>query len=667
MRDPRPRRRARHVAILGAALTAIPTLLLGAAGALVTSSAASITAAAASTSNCSPAPSPSPSASPSPTASPSPSTSPTASPTPSPGQSPSPTPTPVNCTGITASPSSGLADGQYVKLTFHGLQPYEGIVFRQCIATWANVNTDCTPTNTRILGVADQAGAGSTYFPVNAYANDLLKNSQGVPIPCDSKHVCAIVGFSNYKHVYQSDISFALSPDACPPIGPNAVGASGSAGATRAMFRWTASLCLPPKSLQVTYITSNEHAAYDDLARGLTEFGITGLGPYPPAGETGGPSYKLAPLTASAVVLAYRAYDMNGTQITNLTLTPDIIAGLFMGQINNFSASPAITALNPGIAFPPRVQMVARAEFNTETYILNSWLKANSPSVWKPPTSPSPDIFPATGIDLKFGERAAALDIIDPPAGFDASVVYIGAIDSSTAAFYGLPTVKIGNPDGSTVSATPDSILEGINDSTLASDGTLVPVWNNSADPDAYPMPNVTYLLAPTNKIDPNRGKTVAAFLSYAVLAGQSFVTGVDGYVKLPVTLVADSLSVAAQIPVPVPPPPAVHTTPPPSLPPLPSLPPTTGGNSVGGASSGCASGTACTGGGGSPTLSVATLSYSQGLGLVAAIAQQKLAVPSQYVLPALIAVAVLMTLTGIGLQLWTLWARRRVRAGPPT
>jgi phosphate transport system substrate-binding protein len=531
------------------------------------------------------------------------------------------------------------------------------MVFRECIATWASVTTDCTPVNTRILGVADGTGSGSTYFPIHAYANEKLKNGLGIPIPCDGQHACAVVGFSNYHNVYQADISFAPSPFACPPIGPSVVGGSGSAAATRAMFRWIAAVCEPPQSLQATYVTSNEHAAYDDLSKGLTEFGVTGLGPYPPKGVSGGPSYKLAPLTASAVVIAYRAYDLNGSQITDLTLTPDLIAQLFMGELNDFLVNRAISALNPGIMFPTRTQVVVRAEFNTETYMLTSWLKAVAPSVWKPPTSPSPDIFPATGIDLKFGERAAALDIVDPPQGFDPSVVYIGAVDSSTAAFYGLPTVKIRMPDGSTLSANSESILKAIGDMALLPDGTLLPQWANYADQAAWPLPNITYMLAPTNTIDPQRGKTVATFLRYAVQDGQKLVTGDDGYVPLPATLVANSLAVADKIPEPPPPSPSPTPAPSPSLPPALALPPLPSpepagvGTAGGMLPSSCSSG--CTGGRAASNARIATLSYSQGQELAAAARQQS-GLPPQYVLPLMLVLAGLLIVVGVGLQIWS-------------
>src|SRR5262249_49755554 len=51
---------------------------------------------------------------------------------PSPTASPSPSPSPGVCVGLQAVPNTGLADGQYVKLNFLNLQPFEAMVFREC-------------------------------------------------------------------------------------------------------------------------------------------------------------------------------------------------------------------------------------------------------------------------------------------------------------------------------------------------------------------------------------------------------------------------------------------------------------------------------------------------------------------------------------------------------
>jgi phosphate transport system substrate-binding protein len=583
---------------------------------------------------------------------------------------PSPSPTPF--VGIVATPSTGLSDGQYVKIIFCNLQPGEALFFRQCIANFNPAyltTTDCTARSTRTYGKADGNGGGSMYYPVYAYKDDALQialpSTNKTLITCDNDHPCALVASTNRGHTYVAQISFAASADICPPEPANAVLGNGTDAANIAVDRWRAATCEPPKSLSMSYtLPLNEHSSYHDFLSGSVDYGITPLEPPGTASPTSSsPTYKLAPLTASGVVIAYRAYDLSGTQITNLTLTPDMIARIFMGQVNNFETEADITALNPGVTFPPLTQVVARGDFSSETYIFTSWLAAAAPHSWKPPPSTAPDVFPSVLQDLRTGEKQTALDVVDPASGFDPFHVYLGVMDSSTAAFYGLPTVKIAMPDGSAVSENSASVLKAISEATVASDGSLIPKWSNP-DKAAYPMPMLTYMIAPTNTIDPTKGDMLAKFLRYSVQDGQKLLTGDDGYVRLPANLVQLSLNVADQIPVPAPPSTATPT-PTPEASPLPALPTeplpaapaaTTPAGTIGNIGSTSASSSRTTVASNSR---IAALSYSQGLQLAAA-AHQELGVPEKLILPSLLGLTLLLVAGGVGLRVWS-----QQRAGP--
>jgi hypothetical protein len=128
----------------------------------------------------------------------------------------------------------------------------------------------------------------------------------------------------------------------------------------------------------------------------------------------------------------------------------------------------------------------------------------------------------------------------------------IAFMDASTAAFYGLPTVTIRRSDLSLISATPATIAQAVSDSKTNADGTITPNYT-TLDPKAYPMPITSYMLIPTSGVTPAKGVTLAAFLRYAVQAGQSNLP--PGYTRLSPSLVAESLRVAGEIPVKAPPP----------------------------------------------------------------------------------------------------------------
>jgi phosphate transport system substrate-binding protein len=479
--------------------------------------------------------------------------------------------------GLVATPGVGLTDGQFVKLAFSGFAPSSGISFRQCIAGPVTIATDCTAANQQVTGVTDDNGAGTTYLPVYAGTDQLLENDGRTgTILCDQAHPCVIAGFppgSTLSTAVLASISFGPSPDACPPPSADSVLGSGSSSAYRAIYQWESTVCQPPANLSVGYTVSNSEDGVSNFLAGLTQFGVSGPFP-PPAPAQGAQTFRFAPLTTSALVLGYRMYDRRGPQITSLTLTPDLIAQIFLGEVSNWNVNAAIQALNPGIEFPSREVTFARAEHSAQTFVFTSWLAAAAPATWTPGPA---EIFPlppsgVVGVTGNVGPK-----VVDPTTDFT-DQGNIGFMDSSSAAFYGLPTVQIKRPDGSVVAATRAAITQAIADATVNADGTITTNYTN-ADPAAYPMPMPTYMMAPTNTISPDAGTTLAAFLRYAVQTGQA--NEPPGYAPLPANLVNDSMEVAAAIPAPAPstptPSPAsVHVaqTPPPQNPTLPKLPP---------------------------------------------------------------------------------------------
>jgi phosphate transport system substrate-binding protein len=486
-----------------------------------------------------------------------------------------PTATPA----IAAAPATELADGQYVLVTLSGFTPGQGLAFRQCTPAPTSI-AQCTVADANIVAVADSSGGGTTYVPVFAGNDQLLKSATGPgSIVCDTGHPCVIAGVTtttDLTNAVFTPIAFGPSPEACPPQAANAVVGGGSSSANRAIYGWESTVCQPPANLSITYVSKDSPDGIVSFLGGSPDFNFAVTGPVsnPPvsgAAPPPAPTFKYAPLTASAVVLAYRMYDRTGAQITDLKLTPDLIAQIFEGAIPNWSVNAAIHTLNPTHVFPSLETTYARAENSAQTFVFTSWLAANAPTTW---TAGAEDIFnlPPVGVIGVTGD--VGLQVVKLTDTFGNG--NIGFMDSSTAAFYGLPTVQITKPDGSSpISATQATVQKAINDATVKPDGTLSVNYTNP-DLSAYPMPMPTYMLAPTNSIAPDKGAQLAAFLRYAVQSGQALLSPSSGYVPLPPNLVAESLQVADSIPAQ--PPPTPTATPRPTaratLPPLIFTPP---------------------------------------------------------------------------------------------
>jgi phosphate transport system substrate-binding protein len=563
---------------------------------------------------------------------------------------------------VTATPNSGLEDGQFVVVTFTNFPPGSAYDFRQCKAAPVNILTDCTAIVPGLTVVLDSSGFGNTYVPIYTDADSNLEDQAGTgAITCDSSTPCVIAAMPDQNSLTTSSlvpIAFGQSPGDCPPPGINGIVGAGASAAYRAIYTWESAVCRPPANLSVTYALKTSPDGVNAWLQGESQFAVTGpWGPgfQPVAPASSSPptrTWKYAPLTASSVVLAYRVYDRRGPQITTLTLTPAQIAQTFEGIDDDWSTDPNITAENPGIEFPTKITPFARADYSEETWTFTSWLAAVAPTAW---TSGAQEIFPASlgSTDITGSAKLAFDVVVNPPTSDFFDFGTIGYMDASTAAFYGLPVVNIKNADGSVTTSTPASVSKALADATANADGTVTPNYNPTDG--AYPMLLPTYLMAPTNDVTAGVGSSIQQFLDYAVQAGQTTLPG--GYVPLTQALVTEALAAAKAIPTT--PPPSAPTPKPTPLPtppaypvvtqpiPLPVLPSFTPAPTV--ASTPAPSSTPA------PVTAPSAAVVAPSLMLTSS--------PSQFVFPAVVLVAVLGLLGGIAVEAVG-WRRRHARGG---
>lgn len=470
-----------------------------------------------------------------------------------------------------ATPNTNVGDGQFINLAMSGFAPGAYIYFRECIPTPVDLNTDCTPlitgnptqTGQPINTAADSHGKATALVPVFSGSDQWLTNAGGTgPLTCDSSHTCslALVLDSTSAPTLLVPITFAPAANDCPPPGANEVVGSGAAPAYQAMNQWEAYACQPPDNLSVGYAGTNSPDGATNFLAGVSQFAVTG--PWAPSSApstTTAQTWDYAPLTMTGVVIGFRMYDLRtNAQITSLKLTPDQIAGLFSGHMA--LNDPSITALNPGVNFPNQIFMYGRAEHSSETWTFTSWLaRAASSTAW--PFGAS-EIWPtaASGPALLTGANAVgrftALSCgIGTGSGQPCTYPSQGSLsylDSSTAAFYGVPTVTIVNPDGTTTPVAgqqlKDALSKAVSDATVNADGTVTP---STSDEAAWPMLLPTYMMVPTNTITLAQGAQLASFLSFALSPdfGQSPSTLPLGYVPLTDAMRSKSTAAANAIP----------------------------------------------------------------------------------------------------------------------
>jgi phosphate transport system substrate-binding protein len=224
------------------------------------------------------------------------------------------------------------------------------------------------------------------------------------------------------------------------------------------------------------------------------------------------------PTVLGAVVPAYNIPGVSG----EVKFTPEILAGIFLGKISNWSDG-SIAKANPDIKLPNQAITVAhRSDGSGTTYIWTDYLSKISPD-WKDTVGKGTSVKWPVGVGGKGNEGVAGL-IRQLPG----SIGYIELI-------YALQN-KINY--GSVRNASGQFVKASLESTTAAAAGVKMPAdfrvsITNSTAKTAYPIASFTWLLIPTNPTDKNKGKILKEFLFWMLDQGQTMTEALS-YAPLP-------------------------------------------------------------------------------------------------------------------------------------
>jgi len=454
---------------------------------------------------------------------------------------------------VTASPDTDLLDGQSIQVDWRNFGPLTNESIFQCSKTPATAQ-DCSSGGT--IGNARSNGTGSTFLQVKT-------GDFGGKFKCDFDNPCSVGVFQgprdqplDFSKAAFAAIKFGFPPDSCPQLSGAQIAGSGGSSANLAVLKWEAEVCRPPRSLNSQFTVKNSVEGVDDFAAqdNPTEFALTGLVPTDEQRAkitANGRKEVDAPVALSGVGFAYTIIDREtGELVTSLKLTPDLLAGIFTGQILNWN-DQRILDLNPTVHFPPLVKGVGRADKSAATWELTSWFDSVAKQTYEAggkafrgPTT----TYPSTrGISLVTGGQAVA-KAIGPQA--DRSAGTIGWVDSSLAKFYGEPMVLVKNGAGEFKQPGDDKALAlAVEAGEAKSGGVYQAPDYTTTKPGVYPLPMVSFVVTATN-LQADKNDVMKKFLNYTISDGQKVLPA--GYVPLPSTLAARSKNVVAQFPDPV-------------------------------------------------------------------------------------------------------------------
>jgi phosphate transport system substrate-binding protein len=213
----------------------------------------------------------------------------------------------------------------------------------------------------------------------------------------------------------------------------------------------------------------------------------------------------------------------------DLKLSPEILAGIFLGQITAWNAPP-IATLNAGVALPAQtITVVHRSDGSGTTAVFTDYLSKVSPA-WRARVGKGTSVSWPGGLGAKGNEGVTGQVKTTPGT--------IGYVELAYAKQNELPIVLLSNKAGRFVAPSIDSIT-----AAAASVATSMPddLRVSIVDPPgetAYPIAAFTYLLVYQQMRDPARAGTLARFLWWAIHDGQAFAPPLY-YAPLPREVVA--------------------------------------------------------------------------------------------------------------------------------
>jgi phosphate transport system substrate-binding protein len=249
-------------------------------------------------------------------------------------------------------------------------------------------------------------------------------------------------------------------------------------------------------------------------------------------------SYQYLPDVAGGTAFMYNLIDPStGARITNLRLTSATVAKIFTGQITRWR-DPAILADNPGLNLPDNpLTPVSRSDSSGTSGQLSLYLAATQPAIWGPFAHQIGCAPPCANwkTDAPFVGQSLSSGVTNYVAATPNSINYV---EAGYALAKGLPVVYLGNASGNFSLPLSANVQTALTHARLYPDLSqdLSQVYI-APEANAYPLSSYSYLITPTDQIDPAKGRVLGQFLLYVACAGQREAP-LLGYSPLPKNLV---------------------------------------------------------------------------------------------------------------------------------
>jgi len=272
--------------------------------------------------------------------------------------------------------------------------------------------------------------------------------------------------------------------------------------------------------LRFNYQSIGSGGGIKQITAGTVDFGATDAPmSEEETGKLPGPILHI-PTAIGAVVIVYNIDKAE----TGLKLTPDILAGIFLGKITRWN-DPKIAELNKAMALPNADIVVAhRSDGSGTTDIFTNYLSVVN-TEWRAKIGHAKSVNWPVGLGGKGNEGVAGVVKQTPGA--------VGYVELAYAKQNKMKVAALRNKEGNFVSPTLEATSAAAAGMAKSMPGDFRVSLVDAPGKESWPISGLTWILVYKDQKDEARGKAMVQFLKWAIKDGQKMEADLD-YAALP-------------------------------------------------------------------------------------------------------------------------------------
>lgn len=266
--------------------------------------------------------------------------------------------------------------------------------------------------------------------------------------------------------------------------------------------------------VQINYQSIGSGGGIKQVIEGTVDFGATD-GPMTDAQleeakQKQGTNVIHIPTVLGAVVLTYNLPGVG----SDLKLTPEIVADIFLGKITKWN-DPRIVAVNPEKKMPAeQLVVVHRSDGSGTTYIFVDYLCKVS-AEWNTKVGRGTSVNWPVGLGGKGNEGVTGT--VKQVRGS------IGYVELAYAVKNNLPYATLKNKDGYFVKPSLESVTNAAKGEAKNLPSDFRVSITNASGKDSYPISGFTWLLVYETPRNKEKGKILVEFMKWAMKDGQKY------------------------------------------------------------------------------------------------------------------------------------------------